>query len=503
LLLALGLSIGQSSPRSSPSARRNCWLAAPRRAAAAQRTMSYWGQQRALRKQWLGLVREVLEKQLDPQARRGLELIRSVLEEKEVAGVAPLTTRDKLTEIGSLMEQLVSRLQAAREEELQLERERAALRAASAIRLVDLPPDVLAHVLYCLPLAHDIARAATTCRVLRDAARVALKARPYSGEVVTLRHLACVYSVAMAPDGRIITGSARSAVSTLNHWRDDGTCERTIHYPTQAHALDVKAVAVLPGGARFVSGSGPACTAKLWALDGALERTFDMGSRVYCVAALPDGVHFVVGLGIAQHHPHHPCGVRLYHVDGMLVHTFKGGNVSGDVSGDMVKAVAVTHDGQHIISGSDWPQSLVKVWSVASKSLVSTCAGHTNTVDVVAAMPDGQRILSGSLDHTVRVWRLNGTPENEFRLHANAVTALVALPDCQHALSGSWDKTINLFNVNDGDILRTFTHHAQTVGAEHMCLALLPDGLRFVSGSSQRGFVYQHACIVYHGLAPQ
>ena len=41
--------------------------------------MSYWGQQRALRKQWLGLVREVLEKQLDPQARRGLELIRSVL----------------------------------------------------------------------------------------------------------------------------------------------------------------------------------------------------------------------------------------------------------------------------------------------------------------------------------------------------------------------------------------------------------------------------------------
>ena len=35
----------------------------------------------------------------------------------------------------------------------------------------------------------------------------------------------------------------------------------------------------------------------------------------------------------------------------------------------------------------------------------------------------------------------------------------VALPDNQHALSGSADKTVKLFNVNDGAVLRTFTHH--------------------------------------------
>ena len=74
-------------------------------------------------------------------------------------------------------------------------------------------------------------------------------------------------------------------------------------------------MAVLPGGARFVSGSAD-CTAKLWTLDGALERTFEVGSFVICVAALPDGVHFVVGLSAGE--------VRLYHVDGTLVHTFKG-----------------------------------------------------------------------------------------------------------------------------------------------------------------------------------
>ena len=38
---------------------------------------------------------------------------------------------------------------------------------------------------------------------------------------------------------------------------------------------------------------------------------------VWSVAALPDGVHFVVGLGAHAE-------VKLYHVDGTLVHTFKG-----------------------------------------------------------------------------------------------------------------------------------------------------------------------------------
>ena len=115
--------------------------------------------------------------------------------------------------------------------------------------------------------------------------------------------------------------------------------------------------------------------------------------------------------------------------------------------------MAVTRDGQHIISGAD--DKLVKVWSVATKSLVSTCAGHTSPVKAVAAMPDGQRILSGGNDSTVRVWFLNGTLENTFQLHANGVAALVALPDNQHALSGSYeaDHTVKLFNVNDGAVV--------------------------------------------------
>ena len=69
----------------------------------------------------------------------------------------------------------------------------------------------------------------------------------------------------------------------------------------------------------------------------------------------------------------------------------------------------------------------------------------------------------------------------------------MALPDNHHALSGSEDTTVKLFNVNDGAVLRTFKHHTGPVYS----IALLPDGLRFVSGSDDKT-----ACIVEHGLAP-
>ena len=68
-------------------------------------------------------------------------------------------------------------------------------------------------------------------------------------------------SLAAVPDGRVITGSVDDTVKV---WRD-GACERTI----QAHRF-VKAVAVLPGGARFVSGSSDGAPRKLWTLDGNL-----------------------------------------------------------------------------------------------------------------------------------------------------------------------------------------------------------------------------------------
>ena len=362
---------------------------------------------------------------------------------------------------------------------------RAARRAAAERQLLELPSDVLGLILYQLPLAHDIALAGLTCRLLRDAAKLAFKARPYSGEVVQLVGHRSGMHVEAALDGRVITGSYDYSVK---FWRG-GECVRTI----EAHRGQVYAVALTPDESRFFSlaGSSAACV-KLWTFGGELERSYEFGQmRPRVVAVMPDGVHFVVGVVDVEGDGTVESQIRLYHVDGTLVHSF-------DPCSTYFTAMTVTPDGLHIISCghkrnrvSD--DHLVKVWSVASKSLLSTCKGHTNDVMAVAAMPDGQRILSGGFDKTVRVWLLNGTLKNTFTLHKKGVRALVALPHNQHALSASNDSTVKLFNVNDGAVLRKFTHHS----AQVFSLALMPDGLRFVSGSHD-----ETACIVYHGLAP-
>ena len=335
---------------------------------------------------------------------------------------------------------------------------------------------MLSLVLYQLPLAHDIALAGLTCRALCDAAKLAFKARPFSGEVVTLAgHTSHVWKVATAADDHIITGAFDSTVKV---WRD-GVCVRTI----QAHTEAVRGVIVVLGGTRFVSGSIDH-TVKLWTLEGGLERTFEMGGPVYCVAALPDGEHFVVGVGDG--------GLHLYHVDGRLVHRFKG-QVNPLGGWDSPLSVMVTHDGQHIIGGTG--DGLVNVWSVASKHLVSTCRGHTYMVWAVAEMPDGQRFLSGASDKTVCVWLLDGTHENTFRhLHTDTV--------CPRGAARQPARALRLDRQDHSALQRQRRRHPAHLQAlvqpfvRRVLLALLPDGLRFVIGCERDAY------IAYHGLAP-
>ena len=66
------------------------------------------------------------------------------------------------------------------------------------------------------------------------------------------------------------------------------------------------------------------------------------------------------------------------------------------------------------------------------------------------------------------------------------VSALAALPDkdSRRALAGFSHGTgschpIMLFNVDNGEVLSTFTHHTKWV----RCLAVAPDGHHFASGS--------------------
>ncbi|NES72560.1 MAG: WD40 repeat domain-containing protein, partial [Okeania sp. SIO2D1] len=63
---------------------------------------------------------------------------------------------------------------------------------------------------------------------------------------------------------------------------------------------------------------------------------------------------------------------------------------------------AISPDGQTIVSGSY--DNTIKVWDLATGNLKATLTVHSWYVNSVAISPDGQNIVSGSHDKTIRVW---------------------------------------------------------------------------------------------------
>jgi WD40 repeat protein len=82
-----------------------------------------------------------------------------------------------------------------------------------------------------------------------------------------------------------------------------------------------------------------------------------------------------------------------------------GSEVTRITADGHVVALAISPNGVHVavVSGSS-----IQIWDISTGEKVSTLnlKGNPNTVQVraVAYSPDGTRIVSGSLDRTVRVW---------------------------------------------------------------------------------------------------
>ena len=72
---------------------------------------------------------------------------------------------------------------------------------------------------------------------------------------------------------------------------------------------------------------------------------------------------------------------------------------------DPVMCVAVTADGRRVVSGS--LDKTVRVWDVETGQCLAILKEHTAGVLGVAVTADGRRVVSGSYDKTVRVWDLS------------------------------------------------------------------------------------------------
>jgi WD40 repeat protein/tetratricopeptide (TPR) repeat protein len=120
------------------------------------------------------------------------------------------------------------------------------------------------------------------------------------------------------------------------------------------------------------------------------------------------------------------------------------------------------------------------MWDTATGAEVMTLSEHDSMVSAIAFSPDGERIVSGSADKTIKVWdATNGTELMTLRGHEDAVSSAGFSPDSKLIVSGSKDGTIRLWDAVTGDERRTLRGHKD--GGP---VSFSPDGERIISKSS-------------------
>jgi WD40 repeat protein len=141
----------------------------------------------------------------------------------------------------------------------------------------------------------------------------------------------------------------------------------------------------------------------------------------------------------------------------------------------LINSVCFSSNGRRALSGSS--DHTFKLWDTASFKCLQTFKGHTEWVKSVCLSVDGRYALSGSWDSTLKLWEIeSGRCLRTFSEHQGGVSSVCLSAGGRYALSGSEDQTLKLWETASGRCLRTFTGHSDAVKAVNLsadsCYAL-------------------------------
>ena len=144
-----------------------------------------------------------------------------------------------------------------------------------------------------------------------------------------------------------------------------------------------------------------------------------------------------------------------------------------------VQSVSFSPDGQTIVSGSS--DNTIRLWDVGTGKHLRTLTGHKGPVYSVSFSPDGQILASGSWDCNIRLWdAVTGRHKKTLTGHTDLVSAISFSPDGQTLASTTFVRgTIRLWDVSTGTHKRTLTGHTNGVKS----VAFSPNGQILASGS--------------------
>ncbi|MFP2957831.1 WD40 repeat domain-containing protein [Myxococcus sp. 1LA] len=267
-------------------------------------------------------------------------------------------------------------------------------------------------------------------------------------------HRTFVMSVALSPDGRTFASGGMDGV--LKVWSRPEVPPDVLLREAPAW-MEVLA-SVGPGA--FVSGGE----------DGLRSWSVSSSGELHSRLEAPDAVGAVAVSG----------DLRL-----LAVGTLKGEVRVRDVrsgsqmlvipaAGDSIRALAFSPDGALLAAGVG-PDVLV--WSLPSATQVARLTGHTGKPWALAFDATGQRLASGSADHTVRIWDVKQGTSQRVLEAGDRVRAVAFLPSGA-LLTAGMRQPIRLWNLEDGRVLTSMDE--RTVGV--FSLAVAPQGGLVASG---------------------
>jgi WD40 repeat protein/serine/threonine protein kinase len=145
-------------------------------------------------------------------------------------------------------------------------------------------------------------------------------------------------------------------------------------------------------------------------------------------------------------------------------------------------SAAFSPDSRRVVTGSE--DHTAKVWDVATGRELFPLVGHKSWVGTTAFSADGRLILTDSVDQTAKLWdATTGRELHTFTGHLGPVSGAAFSPDGQRIVTGSWDHTAIVWEVATGRNLLTLDHDARI-----SAVAFSPDGQRIVTGGGDPDF---------------
>jgi Tol biopolymer transport system component len=148
-----------------------------------------------------------------------------------------------------------------------------------------------------------------------------------------------------------------------------------------------------------------------------------------------------------------------------------------------VSSVAFSPDGERVVTGSF--DHTARVWDLSSATPTATVPeGDGGRVWSVAFGPDGKRVVTGSDDGIARVWDLSEptSPPTPLKGHGGTVNSVAFSPDGKWVATGSADHTARVWDLSAPTHAPTRLDHHGGVWS----VAFSPDGKRLVTGSDDK-----------------